>query len=255
MESGASDVIGGIVPGSDPLPVLVSPGIASADGPIFPATLGGQELELDPVAGALQFPSMIPNAPFIVLSRRLSRTSRRGPGAGPRPERGVGRGGSRSDPLLRADGLVPGAVARTAPTEGFLAQLPQSLALGMNFVAAAGGAGLVVVGSRWPGCTSHSAAVTTSSPRSGRWGPPRTIVRTLALEQVLLLGFAVVAGLGLGYLLLRLMMPYVGPSLSVAYPPPVFLMDWTSLGIALAAILGATAIALALSSAPSSGRR
>ena len=63
---------------------------------------------------------------------------------------------------------------------------------------------------------------------------------------MLLLGFAVVAGLGLGYLLLRLMMPYVGPSLSVAYPPPVFLMDWTSLGIALAAILGATAIALAL---------
>ena len=70
MESGASDVIGGIVPGSDPLPVLVSPGIASADGPIFPATLGGQE-ELDPVAG-LQFPSMIPNAPFIVLSRPRS---------------------------------------------------------------------------------------------------------------------------------------------------------------------------------------
>jgi hypothetical protein len=30
------------------------------------------------------------------------------------------------------------------------------------------------------------------------------------------------------------MMPYVGPSLSVAYPPPVFLMDWASLGIALA---------------------
>ena len=57
----------------------------------------------------------------------------------------------------------------------------------------------------------------------------------------------VVAGLGLGYLLLRLMRPYVGPSLSVAYPPPVFLMDWTSLGIALAAILGATALALTLS--------
>ena len=43
MESGASDVIGGIVPPSGPLPVLVSPAIASADGPIFPATLGGQE--------------------------------------------------------------------------------------------------------------------------------------------------------------------------------------------------------------------
>jgi ABC-type antimicrobial peptide transport system permease subunit len=73
------------------------------------------------------------------------------------------------------------------------------------------------------------------------------IVRALALEQVLLLGFAVAAGLGLGYLLLRLMMPYVGPSLSVAYPPPVFLMDWVSLGVALTAIVAATTIALALS--------
>jgi ABC-type antimicrobial peptide transport system permease subunit len=73
------------------------------------------------------------------------------------------------------------------------------------------------------------------------------IVRTLVLEQVLLLGFAVAAGLGLGYLLLRLMMPHVGPSLSVSYPPPVFLMDWLSLGVALAAIAIATGVALALS--------
>ncbi len=68
MESGASDVIGGLVPTSDPLPVLVSPGIASPGGPMFQVTLGGQELQLDPVVGAIQFPSMIPNQPFIVMS-------------------------------------------------------------------------------------------------------------------------------------------------------------------------------------------
>ena len=62
---------------------------------------------------------------------------------------------------------------------------------------------------------------------------PGQIVRTLALEQPLC-GFAVVAGLGLGSS--STLMPYVGPSISVAYPPPVFLMDWTSLGIALAVI-------------------
>jgi ABC-type antimicrobial peptide transport system permease subunit len=75
----------------------------------------------------------------------------------------------------------------------------------------------------------------------------RQIVVTLALEQLLLLGFAVASGLGLGYLLLRLMMPYVGPSLSVSYPPPVFLMDWTSLGTAIGAIVVATGLALLLS--------
>lgn len=249
MESGASDVIGGIVPSSDPLPVLVSPGIASADGPIFPATLGGQELELDPVAGALQFPSMIPNAPFIVLSgpALLERAA-----AVPEPGLVLNEVWAEGDrdpiPLLRADGLIPGAVARTAPIEGFLAQLPQSLALGMNFVAAAGGAGLVVVGVAAGLYFAQRRRDYEFAALRAMGTAPGQIVRTLTLEQVLLLGFAVVAGLGLGYLLLRLMMPYVGPSLSVAYPPPVFLMDWTSLGIALAAILGSTAIALALSS-------
>ncbi|MGH2679997.1 MAG: FtsX-like permease family protein [Actinomycetota bacterium] len=248
MEGGASDVIGGIVPRSDPLPVLVSPGIASPGGPVFPATLGGQETELDPVAGALQFPSMIPNAPFIVTdgTALLER-------AAAVPEPGlvlneVWAEGSRNPiPQLREDGFFPGATARTAPIEGFLAQLPQSLALGMNFVSAAGGAGLVVIGVAAALYFAQRRRDYEFAALRAMGAPSGQIVRTLALEQVLLLGFAVIAGLGLGYLLLRLMMPYVGPSLSVAYPPPVFLMDWVSLGIALAAILGSTAVALALS--------
>jgi hypothetical protein len=248
MASGASDVIGGIVPSSDPLPVLVSPGIASAGGPLFQATLGGQEFQLDPVVGAIQFPSMIPNAPFIVLSgpALLERSA-----AVPEPGlvlNEVWAEGERDPiPLLRGDGFIPGRVARTAPIEGFLAQLPQSLALGMNFVSAAGGAGLVIVGVAAALYFAQRRRDYEFAALRAMGAPSGQIVRTLALEQVLLLGFAVVAGLGLGYLLLRLMMPYVGPSLSVAYPPPVFLMDWTSLGIALAAILGATALALALS--------
>jgi hypothetical protein len=248
MESGASDVIGGIVPHSDPLPVLISPGIASPGGPIFHAALGGQELELDPVVGAFQFPSMIPNQPFVVLSAPalLER-------AASVPEPGLvlnevwAEGDRNPEPLLRADGFFPGAAARTAPIEGFLAQLPQSLALGMNFVSAAGGAGLVVVGVAAALYFAQRRRDYEFAALRAMGAAPGQIVRTLALEQVLLLGFAVVAGLGLGYLLLRLMMPYVGPSVSVAYPPPVFLMDWTTLGIALAAILVSTAIALALS--------
>ncbi len=248
MDSGASDVIGGIVPPSDPLPVLVSPGVSSSGGPVFPAALGGQEIELNPVASAIQFPSMLPNQPFIVMSGSalLER-------AAAVPEPGLvlnevwAEGERNPVPQLRQKGFFPGDVARTAPIEGFLAQLPQSLALGMNFVAAAGGAGLVIVGVAAALYFAQRrrdyefAALRAMGTASGQ------IVRTLALEQVLLLGFAVLAGLGLGYLLLRLMMPYVGPSLSVAYPPPVFLMDWMSLGTALAAIVAATAIALALS--------
>lgn len=248
MDSGASDVIGGIVPPSGPLPVLVSPAIASADGPIFPATLGGQETQLEPVAQALQFPSMIPNAPFIVMSAPalLER-------AAAVPEPGLvlnevwADGEDTPIPALEDTGFIPGAPARTAPIEGFLAQLPQSLALGMNFVSAAAGATLVVVGVAAALYFAQRRRDYEFAALRAMGTAPGQIVRTLALEQLLLLGFAVVAGLGLGYLLLRLLMPYVGPSISVAYPPPVFLMDWTSLGIALAVIAAATAVALALS--------
>ena len=248
MEAGASEVVGGLIPPSDPIPVVVSPGVATAGGPTFVVTLGGQDVEVDPVVQALQFPSVIPNAPFIVASAPaiLER-------AASVPEPGlvlneVWAEGERSPlPALRDAGFIPGSVARTAPIEGFLAQLPQSLALGMNFVSAAGGAGLVILGVAAALYFAQRrrdyefAALRAMGTASGQ------IVRTLVLEQVLLLGFAVAAGLGLGYLLLRLMMPHVGPSLSVSYPPPVFLMDWLSLGVALAAIAIATGAALALS--------
>jgi hypothetical protein len=248
MDSGASDVVGGIVPASGPLPVLVSPAVASADGPNFRATLGGQDVELDPVAQAIQFPSLIPNQPFIVVSAPalLER-------AAAVPEAGlvlneVWAEGDRSPlPALRAAGFIPGHVQRTAPIEGFLAQLPQSLALGMNFVSAAGGAGLVIVGVAAALYFAQRRRDYEFAALRAMGAAPGQIVRALALEQFLLLGFAVAAGLGLGYALLRLLMPYVGPSISVPYPPPVFLMDWVSLGIAIAAIAGATGLALALS--------
>jgi ABC-type antimicrobial peptide transport system permease subunit len=191
---------------------------------------------------------VIPNAPFVVVSApALLERAAAVPEAGLVLNEVWAEGERTPLPALRDAGFIPGRVQRTQPIEGFLAQLPQSLALGMNFVSAAGGAGLVIVG--------VSAALYFAQRRRdyefaalrAMGAAPAQIVRTLALEQLLLLGFAVLAGLGLGYLLLRLMMPHVGPSLSVSYPPPVFLMDWVSLGVALAAILGATSLALALS--------
>ena len=249
MDSGASEVIGGLVPPSDPLPTLVSPAVASASGPNFFVTLGGQRVELDPVAQAIQFPSVVPNAPFIVLSGpALLERAAAVPEAGLVLNEVWAEGERTPVPALRRAGFIPGSVQRTAPIEGFLAQLPQSLALGMNFVSAAGGAGLVIVGVAAALYFAQRRRDYEFAALRAMGTAPGQIVRTLALEQLLLLGFAVAAGLGLGYALLRLMMPHVGPSLSVSYPPPVFLMDWVSLGIAISAIAAATAIALALSS-------
>jgi ABC-type antimicrobial peptide transport system permease subunit len=127
-----------------------------------------------------------------------------------------------------------------------LAQLPQSLAVGMNFTAAAGGVCLVVIGVAAGLYFAQRRRDYEFAALRAMGTERRQIRRALVLEQGILLGFAVLAGFGLGYLLLQLVMPYVGTSLGVSYPPPVLVMDWTSLGVALAAILGATAIGLSL---------
>ena len=163
----------------------------------------------------LPVPATIPNAPFIVVPARA--LLEREP---PSPSRAssLNEVWAEGDgtPLRRSAGagLHPGARRpRTAPIEGFLAQLPQSLAA--RHELRRGGRRRRPGGRRRRGGAVLRPAPprlrVRRAPGDGRRVPQ--IVRTLALEQGLLLGFAVVAGLGLGYLLLRLMMPYVGPSL------------------------------------------
>jgi predicted lysophospholipase L1 biosynthesis ABC-type transport system permease subunit len=73
---------------------------------------------------------------------------------------------------------------------------------------------------------------------------PSQISRILLLEQGAMIVFAIVAGAGLGYGILRLVMPYIARSIGSAFPEPVLTIDWVSLAIALAAIVAATAIGL-----------
>jgi predicted lysophospholipase L1 biosynthesis ABC-type transport system permease subunit len=150
-------------------------------------------------------------------------------------------------PALKAQGFTPGLqIQQAQPMEGVLAQLPQSLAVGMNFTAAAGGIGLVVIGVAASLYFAQRRRDYEFAALRAMGAERSQIRRTLVLEQSLLLGFAVLAGLGLGYALLRLVMPYIGTSLGVSYPPPLLVMDWTSLGVALVTIGVTTSLALGL---------
>ncbi|MGZ4131808.1 MAG: FtsX-like permease family protein [Actinomycetota bacterium] len=244
---GAGTVVAGLVPRPAPMPVIVSPSVASQESSTFTVTLGGQQIELHQIGVADQFPSEVPNAPFIVLSTvGLLERELAVPEAGLTLNEVWATGAASPLPALRAAGFIPGTVQRTAPIEGVLAQLPQSLAVGMNFTAAAGGVGLVVIGVT-AGLYFAQRRRDYEFAALRAMGAERSqIRRTLILEQALLLGFAILAGLGLGYLMLRMVMPYIGTSLGVSYPPPVLVMDGTSLGVALAAILAATALGLGL---------
>ena len=248
IQIGAGKVVAGLVPHPTAMPALLSESLAASVGETFTVTLGGQQIELRQVATAVQFPSAVPNSPFLVVSAPglLEREL-----AVPEPGLTLNEAWSMGDtsplPALRAAGFIPGInVQRAAPIEAVLAQLPQSLAVGMNFTAAAGGIGLVVIGVAASLYFAQRrrdyefAALRAMGAERGQ------IRRSLILEQGVLLGFAIVAGLGLGYVMLRLVMPYVGTSLGVSYPPPLLVIDWTSLGIALAAIVIATVTGLGL---------
>jgi ABC-type antimicrobial peptide transport system permease subunit len=76
---------------------------------------------------------------------------------------------------------------------------------------------------------------------------PATIRRTLVIEQVGLLCYALIAGLLLGWGVLRLMVKAVRSSLGVTYPVPVLVIDWRMLAGVVVAIALASSVALGFS--------
>ena len=242
VEPGAGDVVGGILPPSEPLPALVAPELGEQLGPTFEASLGPHRVELRVAAEARAFPTITPGAGFAVLSAPalLER-------AAAVPEAGIAlsevwAAGGDPRPALRRAGLAVADATRAAAVEAVMAQLPESLAVGMHFTAAVGGMVLVVIG--------VSVGLSLAQRRRGfevaalraMGTRRREIAGAMVLEQAVLLGGSVVAGGALGLLLLRLMMPSLG--LAAGFPPAVLALDPATLGAALALIAGATAIGL-----------
>jgi hypothetical protein len=222
------------------IPALVSPRVAATQGQEFEATLGAQRLTFRVAAIAEHFPSVAGD--FMVVSTPvLLRAAERIPEAGLSLNEVWVTGGEDPRADLEGAGFITGTSRSAGPIIGALAQLPQSLAVGMNFAAAAGGLGLVVIG---VGVGLYFAQrrreFEFASLRDGR--PARQISRVLLLDAMIV--FAIAVGAGLGFGVLKLVMPYVGRSIGSAFPEPVLVVDWLSMGIALAAIVAATAVGL-----------
>ena len=201
------------------MPALVSDAVAAELGQTFSVTMAGQHIDVRVVATASQFPSVVPNAPFVVVSApALLERQFAIPEAGLTLSEVWANGPDDPSAALRDLGFFTGAVEATGPIEGILAQLPQSLAVGMNFTAAAGGLGLVVIGVAAGLYFAQRRRDYEFAALRAMGTEARQIRRTLILEQTGLLGFALVAGLAIGYGLLKLVMPYVGTSLGGLVP-------------------------------------
>ncbi len=242
IEPGAGHIVGGVAPPMTPLPALVSPEVARSLGSVFELTLGGQRLTFRGIAIADHFPS-IPGDFLVTSTRGLLAAALRVPEAGLSLNE-VWAMGSDPRPALERSGFLIGQTRSAGPIEGALAQLPQSLAVGMNFAAAAGGLGLVVIGVGVGLYFAQRRREFEFASLRAMGAEPRQITRVLLLEQGAMIAFAILAGAGLGFGILRLVMPYVGRSIGTAFPEPVLRIDWLSLGVALVAVVAATAVGL-----------
>ena len=245
---GSGTVVGGLVPRSDPLPGLVSDAVDRQQDETFPVTLGSQQFQIRQVATAVTFPTVLPNGPFVVVSgpALLERAA-----AIPEPGLALDEVWAAGDddprPALRQVGFVPGPVQRTAPIVAALAQLPQSLAVGLQFTAAAAGLGLVIIGVAVGLSIAQRRRDFEFAALRAMGTEPRHLRRTVVIEQVVLLGFSVAAGLAVGYAMLKLMLPYFGRDLGVSFPEPVLVVDTVTLAVSVVAIVVATGLGLSLS--------
>lgn len=245
---GSGTVVGGLVPRSAPLPVLVSDEVGQVLGDTFPVTLGSQQFQARRVAVATTFPTVLPNGPFVVVSgTALLERAAAIPEVGLALNEVWATGDADPRPALGAVGFVPGPVQRTAPIVGALAQLPQSLAVGLQFTAAAAGLGLVIIGVAVGLSVAQRRRDFEFAALRAMGTESRHLRRTIVIEQTVLLGFAVVAGLAIGYVMLKLMLPYFGRDLGVSFPEPVLVLDWVTLAGSVAAIAVATFVGLSLS--------
>jgi putative ABC transport system permease protein len=243
VDPGSGHVVGGIGAPLPPLPALVSTGVASSQDEVFSVTLGGRRLQLRKAAVASAFPSVVGD--FVVVPERgLLEATAEVPEPSLSPNE-VWAMGADPRPALRRAGFNVGSAQGAAPIVAVLAQLPQSLAVGMNYAAAAGGLGLVEIGVAVGLYFAQRrrefefAALRAMGTETGQIG------RTVLLEQGLLIAFAIVGGGLLGYGILRLVMPEVGKTIGAPFPQPLLVLDWLSLGVSFAAIVIATAIGLA----------
>jgi ABC-type lipoprotein release transport system permease subunit len=243
VDTGAGHVVGGIAPPMGALPALVSPEVARSQGSAFVATIGGQRLDVQQVGLAEAFPSVLGD--FVVVSTpALLRAAVRIPEPGLALNEVWAMGEDDPRPALEEAGLIPGPTEAAGPIIGALAQLPQSLAVGMNFATAVGGLGLVVLGVAVGLYFAQRRREFEFASLRAMGTEPKQVTRVLLLEQGLMITFALIAGAAIGFGILRLLMPYVGRSIGSAFPPPILVFDWPALAISLSAIVAATAIGL-----------
>jgi predicted lysophospholipase L1 biosynthesis ABC-type transport system permease subunit len=246
LTSGGGIAAAGVIPAAPTLPALGSSDLAPLQGRPIHVAVCGMGMTVRVTGLVPRFPGVAPGS-FLLLPLRplLGRLESVPDGCGGITEVRA-MGGSNPAPAVRSAGLPVLGTRDARDIEAVLSQDPQTLALGMHFAAAAGGMALVVVGVAVSLYFGQRRRQFEFAALRAMGAERRQLLGALLGEQAFLVAFALAAALGLGYVLLRMILPYAARNLSSAVPPGLLVVDWTALGTFAAAVVAATAIGIAL---------
>jgi ABC-type antimicrobial peptide transport system permease subunit len=245
--------IGSQIVGLQPKPAAV-PAIVSSD-------VGGQEpldvdLQVGPtvipvhvVGTADAFPSFTPGTAFVILSGpALFDLEGAVPDTVERVDQVWVRGGGEPTAAIEAAGLpVTGELSATQ-IEGQLAEAPQSLAVGLDAAAAIAGLGLVIAGVTATLYFAQRRREFEFASLRAMGAGATTVRDTIAREQIALVGVASLAGIALGYAVLRLASAPLLDAVNTTFPTPVVVVDVRAVAVALV-VIGVAAAAAAAAAA------
>jgi ABC-type antimicrobial peptide transport system permease subunit len=207
--------------------------------------IGDRTIPIERVGTATSFPGIDPTTPFIVVSGpALFQLQGAVPGQGDRVTEVWAHGDTDPTLAIQQAGFPVVDLLSARAIEGHLAEAPQSLAVGLDAAAAIAGLGLVIAGVTATLYFAQRRRDFEFASLRAMGAGPSTLRATIAREQSALIGVASIAGLLLGYVVVRLATAPLLKTVSTSFPAPVMVIDAPVLIVALIVIAVATTIAV-----------
>ncbi len=247
FDAGFGDVAAGVAAPLPTLPAFASPDVVQVAGHHFDTVIGGAVFTVRVVDVPAGFPGTSAGESFFVVPEQVVF---QGLERIPEASDGLNEVWSMSRttpvPALRRLGLIANEVTSAATVEAGLSEDPQSLAVGMHYTAAAAGMVLVVVGVAVGAYFAQRRRLFEFAALRAMGAERGQILGAMFGEEGVVIAFALLTALGIGFVLLRLMMPYLAATVSTAFPPPLLFLDWRALAAFAAAVVATAGLGLAL---------
>ena len=235
----------GIEPKPAAVPAIVSSEVAQREPTTMRLRIGDRTIPIERVGTATSFPGIDPTTPFIVVSGpALFQLQGAVPGQGGRVTEVWAHGDTDPTLAIQQAGFPVVDLLSAHAIEGRLAEAPQSLAVGLDAAAAIAGLGLVIAGVTATLYFAQRRRDFEFASLRAMGAGPSTLRATIAREQSALIGVASIAGLLLGYVVVRLATAPLLKTVSTSFPAPVMVIDVPVLIVALIVIGVATTVAV-----------